>query len=145
MDVMTPTQRLKAMRSNRGRTKPEIALARVLWRHGFRYYTAEGYRNRTGIRLIGNPDIVFPTKRVLIFVDGCFWHGCNRCHNFARDCSFYWQDKIRSNVLRDRRVTRRLRRAGWTVIRVREHELRPMKKMDARMSRIVERLRRAPS
>jgi len=143
MDVMTPAQRLKAMRSNRGRTKPEIALARDLWRRGFRYYTADGYKNRTGIRLVGNPDIVFPTKRILIFVDGCFWHGCQRCHNFARDCNLIWQKKIQKNLLRDRRVTRRLRTEGWTVIRIREHELRPTSRFEAVATQLAERIRRA--
>jgi DNA mismatch endonuclease (patch repair protein) len=137
---MTPTQRLKAMRSNRGRTQPEIKLAHALWRRGFRYYTAKGYRSRTGIQLIGNPDIVFPKKRVIIFVDGCFWHGCNRCHNFERDCNLFWQNKIQKNILRDRRISRRLRSAGWTVIRIREHELRPTSRIDAVASQVIERI-----
>jgi DNA mismatch endonuclease (patch repair protein) len=140
MDVMTPTQRLKAMRSNRGRTGPERALAKALWSKGFRYYTCDGYRSRTGIRLVGNPDIIFPTKRVVIFVDGCFWHGCQRCHDFAHDCNTYWREKIERNVARDQRYTRKLRRAGWKVIRVREHDIVAKPKLSPVVARLAQML-----
>jgi DNA mismatch endonuclease (patch repair protein) len=142
-DVMTPSQRLKAMRSNRGRTRPERALACELWRLGYRYYTASGYRRRTGVQIIGNPDIVFPAKRLLIFVDGCFWHGCRRCHDFANDCNDFWQQKIEINVSRDRRVTRKLRRAGWTVIRIREHSIGSKSKLGLAAVRIAKLLTRS--
>ena len=124
MDTMTPEQRRKAMRSNRGRTRPERAIASALWRKGFRYLTADGYRRRFGRRLLGQPDLIFTRKRVLIFVDGCFWHGCRRCHNIADECNAFWRTKIEGNVSRDRRTTRTLRRRGWKVIRVREHDVR---------------------
>lgn len=126
------------MRSNRGRTQPELALAKALWRKGYRYFTSEGYKKRTGIRLLGNPDIVFPIKRVLVFVDGCFWHGCRRCHDFANDCNSYWQAKIAKNVERDKRVTRKLRRDCWIVIRVREHSISSKSRLEATVDRIEE-------
>lgn len=142
MDVMTPQQRYKAMRSNRGRTGPERALASLLWREGFRFLTADGYRSKHGKRFLGQPDLIFTRKRVLIFMDGCFWHGCRRCHDFKKDCNRFWQEKIQANVERDKRVTATLRRQGWTVIRVWEHDLRrqaDLKKAGMRLSR---RLRR---
>src|ERR1051325_478297 len=101
MDVMTKSQRRKAMQGNRGRTGPERKLASALWRVGFRYLTATGYRTRFGERLIGSPDLVFSGMRSVIFVDGCFWHGCVRCHNFERDLNRWWLEKIRGNVERD--------------------------------------------
>ena len=140
MDVMTPEQRRKAMQNNRGRTGPERRVARELWRAGFRFLTAEGYRSRFARRFLGNPDLIFTRKRVVIFVDGCFWHGCNRCHDFENDCNQWWQDKIATNVARDRRVRRTLRRQGWSVIRVWEHELRSEARLKATCRRLIAKL-----
>jgi DNA mismatch endonuclease Vsr len=124
MDVMTHTQRYRAMAHNRGRTTPERALASALWHIGIRYYTHEGYQSATGKRLPGNPDVVLSRKMVAIFVDGCFWHGCPQCrkHNGLR--GEFWIGKIAANRKRDRRVTTELENSGWTVIRIPEHDLR---------------------
>ena len=112
------------MQANRGRTGPELKLASLLWHAGHRFLTADGYRRRWGVRFIGQPDLIFTRKKVVIFVDGCFWHGCRRCHDFENDCNRFWQDKIRRNVDRDKQITLTLRRQGWKVVRVREHDLR---------------------
>ncbi len=135
-DVMTVEQRKKAMRSNRGRTGPERKLASGLWHEGFRFVTAEGYRKRFGNRLPGQPDLIFTKKMAVVFVDGCFWHGCRRCHDFGRDCSPFWQQKIDTNVKRDRRISLTLRRQGWKVIRVWEHDLRKASRLDATVKRV---------
>lgn len=121
---MNPTQRYLAMASNRGRTGPERALASGLWRRGVRYFTHEGYRSIKGQRLPGKPDLILPRKRTVIFVDGCFWHGCPKCRKHAGLRGEFWVNKIRTNRERDRRVTRDLTDAGWTVIRVPEHDVR---------------------
>ncbi len=63
------------MSHNRGRTGPERALASELWRRGLRYLTYEGYKSISGKRLVGKPDLVFSRERIVVFVDGCFWHG----------------------------------------------------------------------
>jgi len=124
MDVMTPSQRRKAMSSNRGRTAPERALASRLWRNGLRYFTDAGYKSRRGKSLTGRPDIIFPKKRLAIFVDGCFWHGCRKCDKNPGQSGEFWANKIRVNANRDLRVSSELRGQGWTVIRVPEHDLR---------------------
>ncbi len=123
-DVMTPEQRKKAMRSNRGRTKPERALAMLLWRRGLRYLTGEGYRRLRGSGIPGHPDLVFLGKQVIVFVDGCFWHGCPTCKRVPPDMTSIWLGKIRKNIERDRRVTSELEKQGWIVIRVWEHTLK---------------------
>jgi len=143
MDVMTPEQRYKAMLSNRGRTCPERALASELWRQGFRYFTADGYRAKFGKRLLGQPDLIFTRKKVLVFLDGCFWHGCVRCHDFEADCNEFWQKKIRANAERDKRTTSTLRRQGWTVIRVWEHSVRKHDGLARTAKRLAKRLRSA--
>ena len=119
MEVMTAAQRRKAMQSNRGRSQPERALASGLWRRGLRYLTHEGYESARGERLIGNPDVVFPRKRIAIFVDGCFWHGCRQCRRYSGLSGGFWIDKIDANRRRDRRVTAELESVGWIVLRVR--------------------------
>lgn len=133
---MTPTQRYRAMAHNRGRTQPERALASGLWRRGLRYFTHEGYAVLTGRRLVGKPDLVFPRKKILIFVDGCFWHGCTDCGKSPEQSGQFWVDKITNNRERDRRVTANLEKDGWTVLRIPEHEVRTK----AALSQTVERL-----
>ncbi len=69
------------------------------------------------------PDFVFPKLKLTIFVDGCFWHGCPKHCNQPANNRMFWQRKLTGNVARDRLVIRTLRRAGWRVLRVWEHEL----------------------
>jgi DNA mismatch endonuclease (patch repair protein) len=73
--------------------------------------------------LVGKPDFLFPTARVVIFVDGCYWHGCPRCGHVPNKNRPYWSAKILGNKRRDRRHTRALRAAGYRVVRLWEHEL----------------------
>ena len=124
MDVMTVSQRYRAMAHNRGRTRPERALASGLWRRGHRYLTHDGYRSVIGERLTGKPDLVFPRKRVVIFVDGCFWHGCLSCGKTPEQSGEFWAEKIAANRRRDERVTATLETEGWTVLRIPEHDVR---------------------
>jgi len=106
------------MVGNRKRdTRPERALRSALHRRGLRY------------RLHTRPaearcqvDIVFPTARVAVFIDGCFWHRCPEHGVRPRTNSEYWDAKIARNVARDRRNNAELEAAGWTVMRVWEHE-----------------------
>jgi DNA mismatch endonuclease (patch repair protein) len=112
------------MAHNRGRTHPELALASALWRRGLRYVTSRGYTSRYGQALPGQPDIIFPKKRMVIFVDGCFWHGCQVCNTGVDRSSEFWQTKILANKQRDRRITKQLEKAGWRVVRVLEHDIR---------------------
>ena len=136
-DVMTPTQRYRAMASNRGRTRPERALASGLWRRGLRYFTHEGYRSVSGKRLVGKPDMVFPRKRVVIFVDGCFWHGCVDCNKSSKLRAQFWTEKIAANQERDQRVTTTLQAEGWTVLRIPEHTVRTKTALAQTIERLV--------
>ena len=137
---MVPTQRYRAMAHNRGRTQPERALASGLWRRGLRYFTHDGYRAVSGKRLIGKPDMVFPRKRVLIFVDGCFWHGCADCNKTSTLSGRFWTEKIATNRDRDQRVTVSLQSEGWTVLRIPEHEVRTKAALADTIDRLVSML-----
>lgn len=123
-DTLTKDQRRRVMQANRGRTKLERRFAAALWRRGLRYLTHEGYGRRYGVTLLGKPDMVFHGGRVLVFVDGCFWHGCPDCRGIPTQSGEYWRAKITRNVERDRRITAELERLDWKVIRVWEHEIR---------------------
>jgi DNA mismatch endonuclease, patch repair protein len=86
-------------------------------------------------------DIVFSTPRVVVFVDGCFWHGCREHATWPKHNESFWREKIETNRLRDRDTDERLADAGWTVVRVWEHE-----NPEVAASRIAEliRARRPP-
>jgi DNA mismatch endonuclease, patch repair protein len=71
----------------------------------------------------GKPDFVFSTERVVIFVDGCFWHGCGACMRLPSTNTDYWVSKIARNRKRDRTVTAKLQSEGWKVLRIWEHQL----------------------
>ena len=118
-DVHNPETRsynMSRVRS-RGNKTTELKFISILRSKGI-----TGWRRH--YRLLGQPDFVFPKKRVAVFVDGCFWHGCRRgCKPLPRSNEF-WKKKIEGNRRRDRIVSRELRDRGWTVIRIWEHDLR---------------------
>jgi DNA mismatch endonuclease (patch repair protein) len=96
-------------------TRPEEALRDELLRRHFRVET-----NVTG--LPGKPDLVLPVRGVVVFVNGCFWHGCPRHYVEPKHNRRWWREKIAGNRGRDRRNAARLRRLGWSVLTVWEHE-----------------------
>ncbi len=116
-DVLTPAQRSFCMSRNRGsNTKPEILLRRAMWKLGLRY--------RIQSALPGRPDIIFPTARTAVFVDGCFWHGCPDHFQEPRSNAPFWAAKIARTVERDRQSEAALLSRGWHVIRIWEHDIK---------------------
>jgi len=73
--------------------------------------------------IAGSPDFFFPREQLAVFVDGCFWHGCERCGHIPRKNRQFWQAKIDRNRERDRRNAARLRHQGVSVLRFWEHEV----------------------
>lgn len=99
-------------------TGPEMAVRRLLHKRGLRYrvqYPVPGAPRRT-------IDIAFPSRKVAVFIDGCFWHGCTEHRNIPAHNRDWWQKKIDENRVRDRDTDEKLRKAGWTVFRFWEHE-----------------------
>lgn len=103
----------------REHTGPELALRRELHRRGLRY--------RVQQRIEGLPrrkvDIVFSRARLIVLVDGCFWHGCEQHRSTPRTNTDWWAWKIQRTQERDADTNRRLAKLGWSVLRVWEHEL----------------------
>lgn len=117
-DTRSPEKRRQIMAAVKQRdTAPELQLRQALYAAGMR-----GWRCNVK-RIPGRPDIAWIGLRVAIFVDGAFWHGHPSRHRPGRSGS-YWDEKIASNVERDRRIDRELRDLGWLVIRAWDFEVR---------------------
>lgn len=106
-------------RANRGRdTQPEMRLRSALHRRGMRYRI----HRRVEPDVRASVDIAFPSAKVAVFVDGCFWHRCPEHATIPKANGDWWRAKLEGNVARDRRTDEALSSRGWTVIRVWEHE-----------------------
>jgi DNA mismatch endonuclease (patch repair protein) len=122
-------------------TRPEVALRRAVHAAGLRF--RKDCRPLADYRCAA--DIVFPGEKVCVFVDGCFWHACPRHFRLPGSHSAWWAEKIQANVERDRRQSAYLRRRGWTVVRIWEHQIRrgSLAAATARVLRAVRRRREA--
>jgi DNA mismatch endonuclease, patch repair protein len=118
MDHVTKEVRSKIMAAvhSRGNTTTELPIAKLLWAAGIR-----GYRKHWPVA--GMPDFAWPGRKVAVFIDGCFWHGCP-CKYLPRTNTEFWRNKIETNKRRDMRVSQSLRREGWTVLRIKECHVR---------------------
>jgi DNA mismatch endonuclease, patch repair protein len=135
-DTLSAAERSRLMSRirSRGNARTEVALATLLrrygvtgWRRHLKLGTAKAERGtKVGAKRsrFVRPDFVFPKERVVVFVDGCFWHGCPLHATQPKDNRAFWWHKIRTNQARDRRVHRALRANGWKVLRIWEHCLR---------------------
>ena len=151
-DSYTRAERSALMAKVRGRGNltTEQALAKLLRTEGW-----SGWRRQQVVRgraaggegFQARPDFVFPVRRLAVFVDGCFWHGCPRHGTRPRGNAAFWRAKFRRNRARDRRDTRRLRRAGWQVLRLWEHELRAKARprLLVKLRQVFARARKSPT
>ncbi len=128
-DVFTPEQRSRVMGRVKGKnTKPEMMVRRLAH--------ALGYRFRLHRKdLPGSPDLVFPGRRKVIFVHGCFWHGhdCPRGSRQPKQNADYWRAKIARNVARDRQAVATLEDQGWSVLTLWECELKDAEALQGRL------------
>jgi DNA mismatch endonuclease, patch repair protein len=134
MDRVDPATRKRVMAAVKSKdTAPELKLRR--WLH------AIGYRYRLHVReLPGRPDLVFPARRKVIFVHGCFWHrhgGCARAAMPATRQAF-WVEKLTANVKRDARQVLELRALGWDVLIVWECQVRQLNTLANKVVRFLE-------
>ncbi|MCX7424495.1 MAG: very short patch repair endonuclease [Planctomycetia bacterium] len=127
-DCFTPKRRSEIMGliRSRGNRTTELRLVRIM-----RRYKIKGWRR--GSKLPGRPDFVFPRSQVAVFVDGDFWHGNPRKKRLPKSNTSYWQEKIRSNRARDRKINRALKALGWRVVRIWESSLRDEEAVAARL------------
>lgn len=141
---MPPTKKQDRERTQQGMTRsenmrritgkdttPELTVRRLLCQRGFRYrlHRAE---------LPGKPDIVFVSRRKVIFVHGCFWHAhsCRLAHK-PRTNEGYWSPKLRRNQERDTRHLAALKAAGWKVLTIWECELKDVRSVERKLLRFL--------
>jgi DNA mismatch endonuclease, patch repair protein len=117
-DVFTKAKRSDVMSRVRGRgnKSTEEAMVRIFRRH----HVTGWLRHR---QVFGKPDFIFLRKKLAVFVDGCFWHGCPKHTTEPATNRAFWRKKLTRNKARDRIVNRTLRRQGCTVLRIWQHEL----------------------
>lgn len=112
-DILTKKQRSYNMSQIKGRnTKPELILRKRL--KGFIYQPKE----------FGKPDFINYKKRIVVFVDGCFWHKCPVHFNKPKTNTKFWENKINENFRRDKEITLNYKSSGWRVIRVWTHQIK---------------------
>ena len=142
-DVFTKAKRSEVMSRIRshGNAATELRLVKLM-----RDQRITGWRRQLlltvkepGIKV--RPDFVFRRECVAVFVDGCFWHGCPQHFRRPQTRQKFWDAKITRNQARDAAVTKALRRKGWRVLRLWEHELSPKreKRLVARFRRLLKR------
>lgn len=136
-DTRTPDERRRIMQAVRTRdTEPELAVRRLLHAEGFRY--------RLHVKdLPGRPDIVFPGRKKVIFVNGCFWHS-HACAKGRAPTSRveYWGPKLAANCERDARNKRQLRAMGWSVMTVWQCQMRDSERLAAKTIAFLNRVGR---
>ena len=137
VDKLSHEDRSENMRRIRSKnTAPELAVRRYV--HGAQLRYQLHRRN-----LAGCPDLVFPSRRICVFVNGCFWHGCSKCVDGRRAVKsnrVYWTAKVRGNRKRDKRNQKALEADGWGVLTIWECETSD----PAHLAALVEAIRAAP-
>lgn len=149
-DIFSPSKRSEVMSriKGKGNLSTEMRLVRLFREHGITGWRRHiqirmgkfGRRNAATLRPPRSssrtrsvkPDFVFRKERVVVFVDGCFWHGCPRCYVKPKQNAKFWREKIGGNQARDRRVARRLRALGWRVCRIWECRLKQQPEVSVR-------------
>jgi len=133
-DTFSKVERSRIMAAVKSKdTTPEWAVRRLVHRLGYRY--------RVHVRgLPGTPDMVFPSRRKIINVSGCFWHmhGCGRCR-IPSSRREYWMGKLERNRARDRRTRRALARMGWGVLTIWECQTTRTDSLAGRIKRFLGR------
>jgi DNA mismatch endonuclease (patch repair protein) len=148
-DVFSKAKRSEVMARIRGRgnVDTEIAFMRLLrvqgitgWRRHLELSLEPADSSQSvkkkGRRRRVKPDFVFPTHRLAVFIDGCFWHSCPRHATEPKNNGAFWAAKLAANRARDRYVTSALRRQGWQVMRIWEHDVQ-------QNNAVADRLRRS--
>ncbi|MGF7054775.1 DNA mismatch endonuclease (patch repair protein) [Bosea sp. OAE752] len=134
MDIVSPARRSEIMgRISSTGTKPELTVRKIAHSMGFRFRL---HRQD----LPGKPDLVFPGRKLALFVHGCFWHrheGCRFAYSPKSNIAF-WQTKFNNNIVRDARAERELERLGWRVAVIWECETKDFDGLRLKLRDILE-------
>ena len=134
VDVFTKSKRSTIMRSIRSKdTKPEMVVRRLTHSLGYRY--------RLHVQsLPGCPDLVFPSRRKVIFVHGCFWHrhNCRKGKSTPKTRKLFWKEKLEQNKERDRKLRRKIHKDGWELLVIWECQTKNQDRLASRISCFLE-------
>ena len=115
-DNLTKSQRSFNMSRIRStKTAPEMEVRPIMKKLGFSFQPK---------RISGRPDFVNRKRKVVVFIDGCFWHKCRYHYVEPKSNLEYWKGKVKRNVERDRTIDKKLKEQGWKVLRIWEHEIK---------------------
>jgi DNA mismatch endonuclease (patch repair protein) len=117
VDNLTEEQRSRTM--SRIRSKWTMQEKRI-----HRYLKKAKVKHNMHPHISGNPDIILPEKKIAVFLHGCFWHKCPKHYKAPKTHKNYWLPKIERNVERDKNNSRILKKEGWRVVRIWEHEIK---------------------
>lgn len=117
-DKFSKEVRSKIMSSIRSKnTQPELVIRKMIWSKGKRYRI----HDRT---VYGTPDISNRRKKLAVFIDGCFWHGCRKCSTVPQTNTSFWKKKISDNRKRRKKVVSKLKLDGWNMMEFWEHDVK---------------------
>jgi DNA mismatch endonuclease, patch repair protein len=134
MDTVSKEKRSRVMRLVKSQeTSLEKKIRSRLWKRGIRYR-----ENKS--TLFGKPDLLVASKKVVVFIDSCFWHGCDMHLRMPRSNIDYWVNKINRNKKRDRFVNSHYKKRGWNILRFWEHQIKD--NIELSVQRIAEALDR---
>ena len=132
---MSKSQRSNIMSAVRSKdTIMEVAFRKALWQKGFRY-------RKNSTKYFGKPDIVLKKYETVIFLDSCFWHGCQKHFRMPATRKKYWEVKIKRNKQRDKEVNWYYKKLGWKIFRVWEHNI--IKKQDIIINKLSKLLKQS--
>lgn len=137
MDNVSKTRRSEIMKAVKSKdTKPEIIVRKFLFANGFRYRLHDK-------SLPGKPDIKLTKYKIVVFVNGCFWHGHLDCNIYVMPKTNieFWSNKIKTNVNRDKEKIMRLQALGWKVITVWECQLKKSR-VEESLRQLIEKINR---
>ena len=101
-------------------TQPELKLIKIMKTLKFSYHPKG---------IIGNPDFANKKQKIAIFIDGCFWHKCPKHYIKPKNNMIFWKNKIKKNVQRAENVNKLLKKEGWRIIRIWEHDIKKLRKV----------------
>jgi DNA mismatch endonuclease (patch repair protein) len=117
-DTVSKKKRSEIMSAVRSKdSEIEVKFRKALWKRGFRY-------RKNSAKYFGKPDLVLKKYKAVIFIDSCFWHGCEKHCRLPATRKKYWTKKIKRNKKRDKEVNLHYKNSDWQIIRVWEHELK---------------------
>jgi DNA mismatch endonuclease (patch repair protein) len=116
-DIYSKKKRSKIMGSIKGRDNLlELKFEKILKDAGLKF-------KRNAEELPGKPDVVFKNKKIIIFVDGCFWHGCKKHFSLPKSNQWFWKNKIEGNINRDKSINKFYKNMGWRILRIWQHDM----------------------